>query len=66
MTCRYCDNAVHPEREALGYKWCTEKICVDNGLRESNNIVLVCGHKSIYQPMFISQVVEQAGHPKRS
>lgn len=66
VTCKYCDNTVHDERVALGYRWCTTKRCVDLGLKENNNIVLVCGHKSIYQPMFISQVAEQAGHPKRS
>lgn len=65
MRCKYCDNIVPEERIALGYNWCKESRCVNLGLKETNNIVLVCGHKSIYQPMFVSQVADQAGHPKR-
>lgn len=64
MNCKYCDDAIEQERSALGYEWCMKSTCVDLGLREKNNIVLVCGHKSIYQPMFVSDVAEQATHPK--
>lgn len=66
MKCLYCDDTVHPERVELGYKWCTSAKCVSYGLSRTNRIVLVCGHKSIYQPMFISQVAKDAGNPKRS
>lgn len=64
MNCLYCDNPIIQERVDLGYSWCTTQRCVELGLRYSNKIVLVCGHKSIYQPMFVEQVATQANHPK--
>jgi hypothetical protein len=65
MKCKYCDNNVIPERVELGYLWCTSPRCVSFGMIYRNEIVLVCGHKSGYQPMFRKDVKNDASNPKR-
>ena len=52
------------ERVELGISYC--KACAWRGIQDSNRIVLVCGHKSGYQPMFVEDVASMAHNPKRS
>jgi hypothetical protein len=66
MKCKFCHtNDVPQARINLGYDWCMSSICVKLGLSRANNIVLVCGHKGGYQPMFVDSVSSQAYNPKR-
>ena len=64
--CKFCHtNDVPDERIDLGYDWCKSDNCVKLGLSRTNRIVLVCGHKAGYQPMFVDSVSSQAYNPKR-
>jgi hypothetical protein len=66
VRCKFCHtNEVSVERLELGYEWCKEEKCVKLGLSRTNRIVLVCGHKAGYQPMFVDSVSSQAYNPKR-
>lgn len=65
MQCQYCDDPVLEERWELGYSWCMKPRCSSLGITERNKIVLVCGHKAGYQPMFREDVIEYANNPKR-
>lgn len=63
-SCVYCDRPNMTERVELGISYC--KACAWRGIQDSNRIVLVCGHKSGYQPMFVEDVASMAHNPKRS
>ena len=65
MECKYCGEKVIQERIDLGYTWCQSPRCSSLGITETNEIVLVCGHKSGYQPMFRKDVSKYATSPKR-
>lgn len=65
MNCEFCGAFVAPERVEAGYRWCKAPRCAQAGLEARNKIVLVCGHKAGYQPMFKEDVADDAAHPRR-
>jgi hypothetical protein len=65
LRCKYCKEEILEERAELGYEWCLSPRCSSLGITETNKIVLVCGHKSGYQPMFREDVKVYATNPKR-
>lgn len=65
MNCEFCGAWVAPERVDAGYTWCKAASCSESGMARKNNIVLVCGHKAGYQPMYKDDVAHDAIHPRR-
>lgn len=63
--CIFCGGPNLEARVELGIHWC--KGCTNQGLQSrARMMVLVCGHKSGYQPMFIEDVAKQAYNPKKT
>ena len=63
--CRFCDTEFGEARYEAGYDYCMSKLCVDKGLRMSRQqYVLVCGHKSNYEPMRVDIVKDVAYSPR--
>lgn len=68
MLCVVCGSDVHPERVKARGLYCMSTDCVRASLlarQDERPLVLVNGHKSGWEPMFLADVRVQAKHTKK-